>query len=199
MQLSKKEQALVGVDYDVFGAHEVSEIASGQYQDAIGRATGFNVDHVKSKNPAICGNHLVKLSECELGGVSSIAMIIGIGYDWDQMRIYVNANGHKIQMDLMPSSMTFPAIEAQANALERLIQGVKARAPITRMDWTYTYDDNALSRRGIETIREMLNTAPRDADDRARTEAFEPGRTLSTTVDCIPWQSLSVAISKDIK
>lgn len=174
------------------------EIHSTAIVEAIGRALGRNVSHVVKDLPDIAGLHLVKTITCDMGPSHAVLVRVALHFDWDNYRLVVKRDGERIAMITVPGTMTFPAIVAQAQALEKLISGVCASIDTSLVAWTYTFDPAAIERRGFEWIQKRLDCTSWTPERKARYQGFKLGQEVRQTLADNPHQSLSIQFSKEL-
>lgn len=196
MQLSSAAQRQVGVDLGTFTRTEVSEIVTAELVKAIGKGAGFNVDNILDDVPDVCGLHLLKEMECDLGNDDQILTRICLLFDWKKYRLTVASEGEQVTIEIVPGTMTFPAIRAQAEALEKLLRSIGRIIPYTQMQWCYQYDADALERRGRDWLQKRLGTAPKTPEEKARYDSFRGGRRVTQSLDMAAHQRLSVTLAE---
>lgn len=198
MQLNTQLRARVGNDVQTFTRTQVMELHTQALLEAIGKAANLEVSHIVKDLPDITGLQLLQSLTCDLGSPSKVMMRIQVLFDWDAYRLTVARDGERVAMLTIPSTTTFPAMQAQAAALSRLVKAVIARADCSVVNWSYTFDPTAIELRGRDWITQRLNTGKKDAEDQARFDGFTSGYSVRQSLDGSPHQSLVVSVSKEL-
>lgn len=199
MQLNQRlQQSGAILDLGTFTHFELSEIISTEWISAIGRGAGFEVDDVLAKLPDICGLQLVKKLVFDIGNDKKVMTRIEVEYDWEYLRMIVKSGGERVTVELVPGTMTHPAVKAQAAALEKLLSSIDRVIPYTEMNTVYFFDDTAIERRGEDFVRSRLGTSPMEGRSKERHDGFEPGRRVEQKLDIARHQRLSVTMCKGL-
>ena len=198
MQLNTALQHSVGTDLGTITRSQIAEIHSTAILEAIGRATGKNVSHIVADVPDICGLQLLRRIECDLGSLASVMIRIAIVYDWQNFRIMIAKDGERVALITTPQQTTYPAIQAQAAALENFVSKVCRAVDTSKVGWTYIPDFHALELRGRDFIYERLGLQPANLDTCERYNSFKPGRQITQALDEDPSQTLRIALSKEV-
>lgn len=198
MRLNSALQSKVGLDLRTFTRSEVMEIHSTEIIEAVGKALNVDVSTIVADLVDITGLQLLSHLSCDLGSPEAVLIRLTIQYDWDHYRMTIMRDGERVAMVTVPDKLTFPAIRAQAEALEKLIRGICGAIDTRMVEWTYTPDPLALEKRGRAWIRERLNTSPKSAEKKARYDGFNPERTVRQTLADSPHQTLLVSFSKEL-
>lgn len=197
MQLATTLRSKIGLDSTLFTRTQVMEIQTKAIFEAIGNGLHRDVSNIVANLPDITGLQLVKTVTCDIGSTAAVTVRIEVLFDWEDYRLTVSKDGERVAMVTIPSTMTFPAIVAQAEALERLITGVCARIDTSEVNWTYDFDPMAVEQRGEAWIKERLGTIEKTTKRQARFDTFQAGRTVSQTLNDSPHQTLVVSVSKE--
>jgi len=198
MQLNTELRARVGNDVQTFTRTQVMELHTQALLEAIGKAANLEVSHIVKDLPDITGLQLLQSLTCDLGSPSKVLMRIQVLFDWDAYRLTVARDGERVAMLTIPSTTTFPAMQAQAAALARLVKAVTARADLSQANWTYDFDPTAVQLRGSAWIEKRLGTVDKTEETKARYSAFQSGYSVRQTLDDSPHQSLVVSVSKEL-
>lgn len=191
-----KFQRAVGVDYAQVPRYEALEHHTAENIKAIGRATSSNVERIVQKAGLWCAMQLLDNVTCDIGSRAETALRVEWIYDWRNCRLTVSTEGERIEMPIQSGLLTHDGIMAQSYALERLITRIADHTPITYTHWLYSYDDQAIARRGSDTIDQLLEVGELSAEQLARYNAFRAGRGVESTLDVTRHQTLRVSVSE---
>lgn len=196
--LKQDIRPMVGTDTAVFTRTEVMELDLEACVRAIALATNFKFSKILENVPDIIALHLLRKMECDLGSVSKTALRIGFEFDFTLLRMEVSRNGETVMMVTLPEKNTLPAIEARAAALQSFLVKLVGQVEMSSANWTYTHDQAAVDRRGVDWINKRLGTEPMTAQDRARYRGFVPGRQVSSNLADNPFQTVVATLSRDL-